>query len=138
MSTKSGMDDNAVIRGLELRLDTFIAGLETALPAGVTQIKVGRVTFSISDLIAKAKELNQPYKSKRAARSVLRQAALTAEDDREAALDFLADAKAALVALLGRKTAELVDFGFTPQGGRRKKAKSAKADTNQGSGRTDI
>lgn len=58
----------------------------------------------------------------------------------EASLEFLADAKAALVALLGRENAELTSFGFKPQARRHKKAKPAvaKPSTNQGSGRTTL
>ncbi|MEZ0228831.1 MAG: hypothetical protein ACAI25_09415 [Planctomycetota bacterium] len=88
------------------------------------------MTFKIPDLIAKARELNQPYKAKRAAHSVMRQARLNAERDRKAALEFLADAKAAVVALVGRKNDELTDFGFKPDAPR--KRRSAKPKTNQG------
>lgn len=140
MSATSGMDNNAVIRGLELRLDTLISGLLSALPAGVTQLKVGDVMYQIPDLIKKAQEFNQPNKSKRAAHSVIRQAKLTEKRDREVSLDFLADMKAALVAELGRENATLTSFGFTPQGRRHKKAKAQaeepKPSDNQGQGKT--
>jgi hypothetical protein len=139
MSATSGMDNGAVIRGVELRLDTLIAGIESGLPAHVTELKVGNVTYKISDLIAKAQELNRSNKAKRAAHSVLRQARLTNKRDHEASLEFLADAKAALVALLGRKSAELVDFGFKPEEPRGKRARSEKKpDTNQGIERNGV
>ncbi len=138
MSANSGMDKDAVVRGVELRLDTLISGLESVLPMGVTELRVGNVTYKIPDLIKAAQELDQPYKAKRAAHSVLRQARLNKERDREAALEFLADAKAALVALHGRKSAELIDYGFKPQQTPRKRAKpeGEKPNTNKDSGRT--
>jgi len=134
MSTNSGMDNKAVIRGVELRLDTLVAGLTTSLPTGTKELKVGDVTYKVADLIVKANELNQPNKAKRAARAIIRQAGLTKTTDRKAQIGFLADAKVALVALLGRTNAALADFGFTPQKDARKR--STKAAPASGGGPT--
>ena len=139
MGAISGMDDDAVIRGVELRLETLIAGIESALPTSVTEVKIGTVTFTIPALVAKVQELVRPYKAKRAAHGVLRQARLNRERDREAALEFLADAKAAFVALLGRRNQELVEFGFKPEERRRGRPRSAaKPDATPADGRPGV
>src|SRR5581483_320142 len=106
MTTPIGMDDKAMAKGIELRLDTLIQGLLNNLPAGTTQIVVGGVTYPVSDFIAKVKEVNMPFKTKRAARTTLRQLSMTEEQDRKAALDLLADARAGLGALLSTKNVE--------------------------------
>lgn len=109
------MDENAVIKGVELRLDTLIAGLTSHLPPGTTTIVVNGVARPVADIIKSAQEANRPYKEKRAARAILRQWGLSKERDRHTALDLLADLKPALATLLGRENVELTHFGFSPQ-----------------------
>jgi hypothetical protein len=126
MTTPSGMDQKSVVRGLELRLDTLIQGLQTAVPAGVTSIPVNGTMTTIADLIAQAQGAAKPYETGRAAHAVIRQLALTRQSDRETALTLLANVKPSIVALVGRTNVELTKFGFTPANLSRKRTSSAK------------
>ncbi len=115
MFTPSGMDDDGVIRGIELRLDTAIAGLTTAIPAGITQLMVGGVSYSVADLLKLAHEVVKPWKQSREAHAVIRTVSQNREDNIERAVTFLADLKASIVPIVGRESQELMKFGFKPQ-----------------------
>lgn len=120
MSSTSGMNDKSVVKGVELRADTAIAGIQSALPAGVTQLTVGLVTYQVGDLLKHAQELVKPWKDARAAHAVLRSVNESRPQDNQRLLDFLADFKIALIGIYGRTSEELTKFGFTPQKRRRK------------------
>ncbi len=115
MTTPKGLDDNSVVTGLELRLDTAIQGLQTAMPAGVTTIPIAGANLTIPDTIKLAQTRVLPWKSKRGANETLHQLRLDYPRDYQAALEFLADLKAGLVPILGRTSASLTSFGFKPQ-----------------------
>jgi len=132
------MDKIAVIKGLELRLDTLISGLESAMPAGVSSLTVAGKTEKVSELIKVATELNQPNKAKRALRGSLREAVLESAQAKRPALELLARLKTALVNLLGATSSELTKFGIKPEAPRKKRAKrsGSKPTTNPGSAAT--
>ena len=116
MNTSSGTNDNTIVsHGIEQKLDLAVQGLQTAIPAGVTQLSVGQVTYQVADLLAKAQELNKPFKDSRAARAIIRAGSQNRVKDETAAKSFLADLKATLVVLLGRESQDLTKFGFKPQ-----------------------
>jgi hypothetical protein len=132
MTAPFGMDENAVIRGTELRLDKLVDGLQKA-PATLTQITVNGVNMTVADVLKKVLEVEKPWKDARAAHAVLRALSLSREQDEEKALALLNDVKAGLVASLGRQNQALTDYGFRPQRRRtkltlaEKTARSAKA-----------
>ncbi|MEZ0228094.1 MAG: hypothetical protein ACAI25_05670 [Planctomycetota bacterium] len=115
MFTPTGMDDEGVVRGIELRLDMAVAGLKSSIPQGVTNLILDGVSYPVADLVKHADEVVKPWKKVREARMVIREATQGREDDRERALKFLADLKAALVPHVGRESQELLKFGFKPQ-----------------------
>jgi hypothetical protein len=109
----------AVSHGVELQLDTVIAGLQSKVPAGVTSLPVRNTQVSISDCLAKAQALVKPWKDVRAARATIRGVMTNRPADTTAARGFLTDMKTALAAVLGVDSQELVDFGFHPKKPRR-------------------
>jgi hypothetical protein len=109
------MNQKSVVKGVELRADTAIQGLQTALPSGVTQLLVGSVTYQVPDLLKYAQSLVQPWVDVRDAHATIRQAMLTRPADEKVLVGFLADLRVALQALLGRDSETLTKFGFTPQ-----------------------
>jgi hypothetical protein len=114
MTTPSGFNDHAAVRGVELRLDTARAGL-IGLPAG-TVVTVGRVNYAASDLVKLLDSIDAPFKKKRELRAGLRALSQTGKQDAAQAKEFLADLKTGLKTLLGRKSEELSSFGFKPDG----------------------
>ncbi|HZV01292.1 MAG TPA: hypothetical protein VFF73_31560 [Planctomycetota bacterium] len=108
-------DKTVVSHGMERKLDLAMQGLQTAIPAGVTQLSVGQVTYQIADLLTKAKEVRQPWKDARAAHATLRSVTQSRPQDTTTARNFLADLKVALVGLFGRESQDLTTFGFKPQ-----------------------
>ncbi|HZU99958.1 MAG TPA: hypothetical protein VFF73_24805 [Planctomycetota bacterium] len=120
MNTSSGTNDNTIVsHGTERKLDLAVQGLQTAIPAGVTALSVGTVTYQIADLLTKAQGILKPWKDARAAHALLRAVSQSRAQDTTVARAFLADLKAALVVLLGRESQDLTKFGFKPQKTRR-------------------
>jgi hypothetical protein len=115
MATPSGMDDKSVVKGLELRLDTLVNGLQNSMPAGVNSLPVNGNMTAITDLVQQGQDRSKPFKSRRSAHAVLRQLGLTKKSDREAALNFIADLKPAIMSVIGCTSVDLTKFGFTPQ-----------------------
>lgn len=115
MSAPSGMNENSMIRGVELRLDALILGLNSSVPASVTSLVVGGVTMPIAEVLKKAHEAEKPWKDARAAHATIRAVAQSRPKDEEVAVGFLNDVKVGLVAALGRESQKLTDFGFKPQ-----------------------
>lgn len=115
MTTPFGMDDNAVVRGTELRLDVLIKGLTTAAANGtLTTLTVNGVAMPVADVIKQAQEVVKPWKDSRDAHATIRATSQSRPRDEEVALGFLNDMKAGLVAGLGRENQKLTDFGFKP------------------------
>ena len=114
MTTPNGMNQKAVVTGTELRLDTALLGLQTALPAGVTTINIGAQQMPVADAIKLVQSHAQPYKTGREARATLRQLSSTRKPRSQGDRRLLADLRAGLVCIFGRESEELVKFGFTP------------------------
>ena len=114
MTTPSGMNQQAVVRGTELRLDTVLLGLRTAIPAGVTTIDVGNRKMPVADAIKLVQSLVQAYKDARQARATLRQLSATKRERAKECTNLLADLKAGCVVIFGRESEELTKFGFNP------------------------
>src|SRR5207247_1094302 len=114
MHAPNGMNDNTLKKGVELRLDAAINGLQTALPAGVTSIVIETQSFTVADAIKLAQTRVERWTARRAARAAVRQLAIDADDDNRAAIAFLADLKAFLIVTLGRENEALTNFGFKP------------------------
>jgi hypothetical protein len=114
MTMNDGINPKSVKRGIELRADTLIHGLETAVPAGVTQLVVSGVSTQVADLIKEVQDDVQPWKNARAAHAVLRQFT----QDRPAATRklaaLIADVKIAITTIVGRENEVLTSFGFKP------------------------
>lgn len=114
-----GLNDNSVPKGIELRLDTAILGLQQHLPATVTSIVIGTQSYSVADAIKLLQSRVEPWKAKRAAKAALRQLAVDEDRDYEAALQALSDLRASLGVSLGRTNEALTNFGFKPERQRR-------------------
>ncbi|HZU98408.1 MAG TPA: hypothetical protein VFF73_17000 [Planctomycetota bacterium] len=108
------MNSKSVPRGIEQRADSVIQGLQTAVPTGVTQILVDQVAYQIPDLIKKAQDLVQPWKTCRGAHATVRQEMATRPTDKQNLEDFLAAFKIGLSAAVGRDNEVLTSFGFKP------------------------
>jgi len=106
--------------GIERVADAAINGLQSAMPAGVTQLTVGKVTYQIADLIKFAEGLVKPWKDSRAAHAVIRQVSETRPQDQQNLTAFLADLRVSLKSVLGRDSEELRSFGFAPEKRRKK------------------
>jgi hypothetical protein len=110
-----GIDKKAVVRGVELRVDKAIEGLQTAVPAGVTSLPIRGVMVSIADLVLRGQSADKPYKDMRGHRAGIAALMQTRPKDKETALEFLSDLQAGLVAVLGGDSQTLVQFGFSPR-----------------------
>lgn len=133
MSKSMGINNESVVRGTELRLDTVIAGLASALPASTTSLMIGRSSMAVADVVKLATALEKPWKDVRAAHAVIRGAMAHRLQDQDAARTFLAELQAALIGVFGRDSQELVKFGFVPHRPRRKHVKpDATAPTTPG------
>jgi hypothetical protein len=106
---------SSTAKGIELKADTAIQGLQTAVPAGVTQILVGKVTYQLPDLVKYAQQMVQPWKTIRTAHATIRQEIAARPVDKKNLEGFLADLKIAMSAVLGRDSQVLTQFGFKPQ-----------------------
>lgn len=115
MSLNNSNNDETVVKGIELRADTLIHGLQTALPAGVTQLIVGGVSYPVADLVKLAQELVKPWKDVRAAHVAVRKFGQDRPAAEQKLTAFLADAKIAVMGLLGRENQALTSFGIKPQ-----------------------
>jgi len=110
------MNDHAVAKGVELRLDTAIAGLQRAAGAlGITSVVIGTKSYSVADAIKLAQERVAPWKARRVAKATLRQLALDRPRDYKDALELLADLRGSLNVALGRTNEALTEFGFKPE-----------------------
>jgi hypothetical protein len=109
------MNQKSVVKGVELRADTAIEGLQTALPSGVAQLLVGDTLYQVPNLVKYAQSLVQPWVDVRNAHAMIRQAMLDRPADKKALVGFLADLRVALQTLLGRDSEVLTKFGFSPQ-----------------------
>src|SRR5438445_13262860 len=110
--TAIGMNQKSVVNGVELRADTAIHGLLSALPAAVTQVTVGTVTYPVADLVKFAQALVQPWKDARAAHAALRQVTQNRPKDYQRPIAFLTDLRFSLSVILGRDNEDLSKFGF--------------------------
>ncbi|HZV02445.1 MAG TPA: hypothetical protein VFF73_37410 [Planctomycetota bacterium] len=110
MSTPDGMSPESASHGLELRLDTLIAALQTTT---IATLPVKGQPVKVADLLTRGQGLVKPWKDSRAARLSL--SAAVRSKDPEAVREFLADMKDALVATLGRENEGLATFGFKPR-----------------------
>ena len=113
-NNKTGINDKAVIRGIELRADTAVNGLQTALPPTVTQLVLGTVPYTIPNLVKYFQGLEQPWKDARDAHAVIRQVMQNRPEDYKLLLDALTNLKGALSGVLGHDSEDLTKFGFKP------------------------
>lgn len=112
--TTHGMNDNAVTRGMELRLDLAIDGIEKAFASVLQTVTLRGVTYTKDELLKKFLEVAGPWKDARAAHELLRQWTQNKPAQFKVAQGLLADFKAALSAQVGRESEVLTQFGFSP------------------------
>jgi len=113
--TTSIINPKSVEHGTELRLDTLIEGLQTAIPAGITSLPVRGAGTKIADCVTQAQALVAPWKTVRVARTTISGVMVNRTGDQEAARVFLTDMKTALSAVLGVDNQALAAFGFKPK-----------------------
>ena len=119
MSSNDPINEKSVIHGLELRADTAIQGLLTALPPSVTQLTVGTVTYQIPDLVKTVQGAVQPWKDTREAHAVIRQNMANRPADRARLVDLLSDLRDAVKTVVGSRSETLTQFGFKPKRSRK-------------------
>jgi hypothetical protein len=112
MTQNSGLNNQAVSHGIELRLDSAISGCANAFPPGITALQVRNVTFNQADLNAKLVSLDSPFKGARSAHASLRTFTSQKSQYTKDAEQFLADLKAVLAGALGSDNQLLVQWGF--------------------------
>lgn len=109
-----GMNDKAVTKGTELRLDTAFTGVQNNFPTAITEIVVNGKKYDQTSLLRELDGARAPWKDARQAHAVLRQFTSEKPEHRKFAQDLLAGVESALVAYFGRESEELTKFGFTP------------------------
>jgi hypothetical protein len=109
MTTPNGLNPETASRGLELRLDTLIAALQSTT---IATLPIQGKAVAVADLVTQGQGYVKPWKDSRAARQSMH--AAVQSKDPEAAREFLADVKGALVATVGRNSQALATFGFKP------------------------
>ncbi len=114
-----GMNDKAVVRGTELRLNTAFTGVTASFPAGVQEIVVNGKKLDRTALLQEIESVRAPWKSAREAHAVIRQFTQDKPDHKLRADELLAGLEAAFVAHFGRESEELTKFGFKPYKRRR-------------------
>ncbi len=120
MSTPTGMGPEQVVKGIELRLDTLITGLQAAAAKGITQLNVMGTPRPIADLLSSAQAAVKPWKDNRAARSVIHANVQNRASDTQVAKSLLDGVKAALVNMYGATSQELTTYGYKPKKARTK------------------
>ena len=123
-NANQGLNPRSVVKGVELQGDTLLLGLETKLPSTVTTLLMRGVSTPVADVVKEGQDLMQPYKNKRDANTVSHQFSLDKPQIEKDLRKFIADVKAALVAVTGGDNAMLTSFGFKPK----KPAKSLTAE----------
>ncbi len=115
MSTDTTINQKSVVRGLELRADTAIHGLQTALPSTVTQLVVGGVTYQVPDLVKAIQEASLSWKDVRSAHAVIREAMADRPAERARLVQLLSDVRDSVRTVVGSASETLTQFGFKPK-----------------------
>ena len=97
-----------------------LAGLETAIPKGLTSLMVGNEELSIPDLIKVVKQFDDLWRTPEELGAAFHAAVETREFKVPTVRDFMTDVKYAIVAALGSKNPDLLKFGIEPKKARRK------------------
>lgn len=113
MQGNAGMNDKAVVRGVELRLEAARVGVSQAFPP-VPQVVVAGKSYTQADLQARIDQELKPWKDAREAHATLRQFTKDKPQLTKAAEEFLAGVEAAAVAQFGRASETLTQYGFKP------------------------
>jgi hypothetical protein len=119
MSSIPGINDNSVKRGIELRLDTAVDGVDTSFPPSVQSVVVQGVAYTQTDLKKKLLDMVAPWQAARTQHAALRQFSQSKPTLTKAAQEFLADLHAAMAAQYGNSSETLTHFGFKPAKRRR-------------------
>ena len=119
MSNEDIINPKSVIHGVELRADLAMVGLQTALPASVTQLAVGGVVYTVPDLIVALQGEVKPWKDAREAHAVIRAVMASRPEDLQRLVQFLSDLKDALRSVLGSRNEALTQFGIKPKRSRK-------------------
>jgi hypothetical protein len=127
MSSNSGVNKQAVVRGIELQLDTAYDGVQNFWPAGLSQLVVEGVNYTQSSLAAKLTSTVSPWKGARDAHATLRQFTQEKPQITSDAKTFLSSMDASLGAVVGQSNELLTKFGFTPK--KRRKALTVEEQT---------
>ena len=116
--------NNSQPKGDELKLTTAQTAVPAAIPAKTT-VMVGGVSYTVATLAAYITTLLAPILAAKNAKLAFTQAVQAREANQKAVQNFLVELRAAMIALFGRSSPILVQFGFAPA-----KAKSTKSGKN--------
>jgi hypothetical protein len=100
-------------RGNELTLTTALTAVPANIPAK-SVVTVGGASFTQAQLVTQITALLAPFLAARAAKLAFTQTVGAREQNNPAAQTFIANFKAAIIALFGRDSPVLAQFGFTP------------------------
>jgi hypothetical protein len=100
-------------KGNELLLTTALTAVPANIPAN-TVIVIGGVSYTQAQLVAYLTTLLAPYLAARAAQLAFTNAVTARNNGKPTVQTFGAEFKAAIVALFGRSSPILAQFGFTP------------------------
>jgi len=99
------------------------AGLAKGLPQGTKSLKVGDTVYTVPELDAAFGSYDDICDAVLAGHAALEKLLVTRTQASPGARELLADFKTAIVALLGRKSETLLDFGINPVRPRKRSGK---------------
>jgi hypothetical protein len=114
MTGTPGINQQSVVHGTELRLDSAINGCANAFPPGFQTLPIRNVSYAQADINKKLVALDAPFKGARSAHATLRQFTQGKPQSVKDAEQFLSDLKSALSAALGADNQLLAQWGFKP------------------------
>ncbi len=109
-----GPNKASVAKGLELKLETLLDGLKSGIPSGMS-LKLGGVDYDAASLVHELEAHVEVFTDVRDAKTALSAKVLIAKGDKPAAMKLYALVRAALQALLGMESADLVKYGLKPR-----------------------
>ncbi|HZV01334.1 MAG TPA: hypothetical protein VFF73_31770 [Planctomycetota bacterium] len=113
----------------EPRAEAMIHGLEKSLPRSIKSLTIGKVPFSVPELVEHLEILVRPFKDLQDLREKRREASKLRARREPVLREFLRDVKSAVTGALGNESEVLVRFGIKPF--RRRATKATAVATEQ-------
>jgi hypothetical protein len=110
-----GLDPNAKVFGLELRLDMAVEGIKSAFPPGVTEVYLRGIPYTQPLLLAEAQNVLAPWKGVRGAKGTIRTFANSKPATIDQGREFLGALLVSMASHYGEDDETLTKFGFKPK-----------------------